>query len=52
MSELERLQEQVNLMYQSAKFSEYMGGPSIVAIRLRQFADRIGEILAELESKS
>lgn len=41
------LQEQVNQMYASAKFTEQVGTHPLVAIRLRQFADRIGEILAE-----
>ena len=44
---LAKIQEQVNLMYDSAKFAEDTSGTNITSVRLRQFADQIGKALAD-----
>ena len=44
---LAKIQEQVNQMYDSAKFAEDMHGTNITSVRLRQFADQIGKALAD-----
>lgn len=46
MEALDEIQEQVNLMYASAKFGEDVHGQNVTSIRLRQFADNIGALLA------